>query len=165
MSPESRKNRIKRGFTLAETVVALSLITLVFAMTITSILAISTTYKSAENMRFFINEINNYLECYKLGGSREFSGNVNDYLFGEGLTLSPPDGAEAYECMVCYDADFNKTAVFAVRGGESFGGEYRRHGVFFVHITIDGSFDAAAFDKKDARIFSVPKKYYSRYDL
>ena len=164
MSPKSHVNRKKRGFTLAETVVALTLITIVFGMTITSILTISSTYKSAENMRFFINEINNYLECYKLGGADKFSDSVNDYLF-EGLTLTPPEGADAYECMVCYNADFNKTAVYAVREGQSFGSEYRTKGVFFVHIIINKSFEAAAYDKDDAKVFSSPKKYYSRYDL
>ena len=165
MSPKTRKNNKKRGFTLAETIVALALITIVFSMTVTSILTISSTYKKTENLRFFVNEINNYLECYKLGGAESFSVNVNTYMLEEDMELQPPENANAYECVICYDAEFNKTEIFAAKIGYSLGEEYKEYGKFYVYITIDKSFYAYAFENDGTTIYTVPKKYYSRHDL
>ncbi|MBQ9481624.1 MAG: type II secretion system protein [Clostridia bacterium] len=162
MSPKTRKNDKKRGFSLAETVIALSLITIVFGMTVSSVLVISSTYKKMENLRFFVNEINNYLECYKMGGAEKFSDNVNAYLLDGELKLTP-DGAASYECIVCYDGDFNKTGVLFSSGRLT--DEYKGKGRFYVHITINGSFYARVFDDDGAAVYSAPKEYYSRYDL
>lgn len=164
MLHKTHKNSKKRGFTLAETVVALSLITIVFSMTVTSVLAISSTYKKIENLRFFVNEINNYLECYKLGGAERFSESVNLYLLTGDIKLTPPSNSDTYECVICYDADFNKTGIFTARGGYSFGEEYRQYGKFYVFITIDKCFYAHAAENDNTEIYSVPKKYYGRYD-
>lgn len=159
-----KTHKRKKGFSLAETVVALTLITIVFSMTVTSILAVSKTYKKAENVRFFVNEINNYLECYKMEGADNFTQNVNDYLFSdERLRLSPPS-SESYDLIICYGEDYGKTYATIVEKGGIVNEEIFQKASFTVRITIDNSFYAVATDGSGERVFSLPKPYVSRYD-
>ncbi len=162
MCHKTRKN--KKGFSLAETVVALTLITICFSMTVTSILAVSKTYKKAENIRFFVNEINNYLECYKMEGADNFAKNVNDYLFSdERLKVLPPVDS-SYDLIICYGKNYAKTYAAIVEQGGKLSEEISKEASFLVKININNSFYACATDASGEAVFSLPKPYVSRYD-
>ena len=73
-----------KGFSLLETVISMTVITIVFAMAVSSMLFVSTTLKKTDNQRFFTNEAANFLECYKVEGSAGFAKNANEFFFGSG---------------------------------------------------------------------------------
>lgn len=62
----------------------MTVITIVFAMAVSSMLFVSTTLKKTDNQRFFTNEAANFLECYKVEGSAGFAKNANEFFFGSG---------------------------------------------------------------------------------
>ena len=157
----------KKGFSLSETAIALTLLGIVFAMTITAVLSVSTSYKNVENSRYFITEIENYLECYKMDGVSGFAENVNDYLLDDNPSLeidvSRASSDNSYQVIVCYDSDFNKIEVLVSGGGIP--GDLYSHGKYFVRIILNNSFYAVAFDDRGNTIFDMKDPYYSRYDL
>ena len=71
-----------KGFSLLETVIAMTIITIVSTMAVSSMLFVSTTLKKVDNQRFFTNEAANFLECYKVEGSAGFAKNANEFFFG-----------------------------------------------------------------------------------
>lgn len=67
----------------------MTVITIVFAMAVSSMLFVSTTLKKTDNQRFFTNEAANFLECYKVEGSAGFAKNANEFFFGSGSGDGP----------------------------------------------------------------------------
>ena len=81
---ENNTRAAEKGFSLLETVISMTVITIVFAMAVSSMLFVSTTLKKTDNQRFFTNEAANFLECYKVEGSAGFAKNANEFFFGSG---------------------------------------------------------------------------------
>lgn len=152
----------KKGFSLAETVIALSLITVVFMMAMTTLLAVASNYKKISNTSFFTNEITNYLDCYKKGGSQQFKQNVNKFMFEE-EKLSGAGGNGKY--VFCYDSGYNLIGGYFALDGETFENGYKNDAKYFLHVEINKNFYAYAVDDEDKSITKMQKAFYSRYDL
>ena len=152
----------KKGFSLAETVIALSLITVVFMMAMTTILAVASNYKKISNTSFFTNEITNYLDCYKKGGSQQFKENVNKFMFEE-EKLSGAGGNGKY--VFCYDSSYNLIGGYFASDGETFESGYKNGAKYFLYVEINKSFYAYAVDDEDESMAKMQKAFYSRYDL
>lgn len=73
----SKNRNLKKGFSLVEALIALTLIALIFATATTAIVSTVNNRRYTEVKRFFINETQNYLECYKRGGKDKFQDNLN----------------------------------------------------------------------------------------
>lgn len=76
----SKNRNFKKGFSLVEALIALTLIALIFATATTAIVSTVNNRRYTEVKRFFINETQNYLECYKRGGKDGFRENLKNLL-------------------------------------------------------------------------------------
>lgn len=181
-----------KGFSLLETVISMTVITIVFAMAVSSMLFVSTTLKKTDNQRFFTNEAANFLECYKVEGSAGFAKNANEFFFGSGCgdgsggagsgagsgasdnegsggdaggvnrIVAPETGS--YTVLIGYDSDFNRQIIATYGAGENIPESAYRQKYFTLVITIDKSFGCVVFNFKGSVLFDGGK-FYSRYDL
>ena len=181
-----------KGFSLLETVISITVITIVFAMAVSSMLFVSTTLKKTDNQRFFTNEAANFLECYKVEGSAGFAKNANEFFFGSGSgdgsggagsgagsgasdnegsggdangvssIVAPETGG--YTVLIGYDSDFNRQIIATYGAGENIPESAYRQKYFTLVITIDKSFGCVAYNFKGSVLFDGGK-FYSRYDL
>ena len=149
------KAKGRRGFSLLETTIAMALIAIVFAMAITTVQAASTTRRRSQNRRFFVTEISNYLECYRMGGRKGFQDNVQTYL---GVSLGEASEG-AY--TVYYGADYR--IVVEAEGYEAYSGWAGT----IVEQTAAGvtAFSAVAADSSGNEIYRSKFDFVSRYDL
>ena len=182
----------EKGFSLLETVISMTVITIVFAMAVSSMLFVSTTLKKTDNQRFFTNEAANFLECYKVEGSAGFAKNANEFFFGSGSgggsggsggagsgasegegsgrgnagsvnsIVAPETGS--YTVLIGYDSDFNRQIIATYGAGENIPESAYRQKYFTLVITIDKSFGCVVFNFKGSVLFDGGK-FYSRYDL
>ena len=172
-----------KGFSLLETVISMTVITIVFAMAVSSMLFVSTTLKKTDNQRFFTNEAANFLECYKVEGSAGFAKNANEFFFGSGGAGSGASESEgsgsgdaggvsrivapetgSYTVLIGYDSDFNRQIIATYGAGENIPESAYRQKYFTLVITIDKSFGCVVFNFKGSVLFDGGK-FYSRYDL
>lgn len=156
------KKASKKGFSLAETVIALSLITVVFMMAMTTILAVASNYRKISNTSFFTTEINNYLDCYKKGGSKEFKENVNKFMF-EGEAVSGVGGDGKY--VFCYDSSYKLLGGYFAADGEAFENGYKDGAKYFLFVDINKSFYAYVVDDGNEKVATMKTAFYGRYDL
>lgn len=159
----------------------MTVITIVFAMAVSSMLFVSTTLKKTDNQRFFTNEAANFLECYKVEGSAGFAKNANEFFFGSGSgvgsdnegsgsgdaggvnsIVAPETGS--YTVLIGYDSDFNRQIIATYGAGENIPESAYRQKYFTLVITIDKSFGCVVFNFKGSVLFDGGK-FYSRYDL
>lgn len=181
-----------KGFSLLETVISMTVITIVFAMAVSSMLFVSTTLKKTDNQRFFTNEAANFLECYKVEGSAGFAKNANEFFFGSGsgdgsggagsgagsgasdnegsggdangvISIVAPETG-SYTVLIGYDSDFNRQIIATYGAGENIPESAYRQKYFTLVITIDKSFGCVVFNFKGSVLFDGGK-FYSRYDL
>ena len=154
-----------KGFSLAETAVAASLIALVFSMATTAVLTVSAAERRSGEVRFFIGETENFLECYKMGGASGFFENAR-LLLPEDAEITAGYGEnERYEYVVCYDGEKKITAVRTLPFGKEMPEEYRSTVKYFLFITIDKGFFSLAENSEGDTIFTLKKRYRSRFDL
>lgn len=183
-----------KGFSLLETVIAMTIITIVFTMAVSSMLFVSTTLKKVDNQRFFTNEAANFLECYKVEGSAGFAKNANEFFFGaesndgsgnedsggagsgamgnNGTDGYGSDGASSivapetgsYTVLIGYDSDYNRQIIATYGAGENIPEAAFRQKYFTLVITIDKSFECVVYNFKGSVLFEGGK-FYSRYDL
>ncbi len=164
---QSRDNT-KKGFSLLETVISMTVITIVFFMAVTTTLFVSTTLKKVDNQRFFTNEAANFLECYKVGGSAGFAKNANEFFFdaedndGASSIVVPETGG--YTVLIGYDSDYNRQIIATYAAGENIPEEAFRQKYFTLVIKIDKSFECSVVNFKGSVLFEGGK-FYSRYDL
>lgn len=181
-----------KGFSLLETVISMTVITIVFAMAVSSMLFVSTTLKKTDNQRFFTNEAANFLECYKVEGSAGFAKNANEFFFGSGSgdgsggsggagsgasgnegsgsgdaggvnsIVAPETGS--YTVLIGYDSDYNRQIIATYGAGENIPESAYRQKYFTLVITIDKSFGCVVYNFKGSVLFDGGK-FYSRYDL
>lgn len=167
----------------------MTVITIVFAMAVSSMLFVSTTLKKTDNQRFFTNEAANFLECYKVEGSAGFAKNANEFFFGTGSgdgsggagsgasdnegsgngdaggvssIVAPETGS--YTVLIGYDSDFNRQIIATYGAGENIPESAYRQKYFTLVITIDKSFGCVVCNFKGSVLFDGGK-FYSRYDL
>lgn len=186
---EKNTRTAEKGFSLLETVISMTVITIVFAMAVSSMLFVSTTLKKTDNQRFFTNEAANFLECYKVEGSAGFAKNANEFFFGSGSgdgsggagsgasgnegsgsgdaggvnsIVAPETGS--YTVLIGYDSDFNRQIIATYGAGENIPESAYRQKYFTLVITIDKSFGCVVFNFKGSVLFDGGK-FYSRYDL
>lgn len=189
---ERNTRAAEKGFSLLETVISMTVITIVFAMAVSSMLFVSTTLKKTDNQRFFTNEAANFLECYKVEGSAGFAKNANEFFFGSGSgdgsggagsgagsgasdnegsggdaggvnsIVAPETGS--YTVLIGYDSDFNRQIIATYAAGENIPEEAFRQKYFTLVITIDKSFGCVVCNFKGSVLFDGGK-FYSRYDL
>lgn len=150
------KAKGRRGFSLLETTIAMALIAIVFAMAITTVQAASTTRRRSQNRRFFVTEISNYLECYRMGGSTGFQDNVQTYL---GVSLG-----EASEGVytVYYGADYR---VVDSAGSAAFAVTLKLGPSTQAVYAGATAFSAVAADSSGNEIYRSKFDFVSRYDL
>ena len=178
-----------KGFSLLETVIAMTIITIVFTMAVSSMLFVSTTLKKVDNQRFFTNEAANFLECYKVEGSAGFAKNANEFFFGAesndgsggaGSGASGNNGTDgygsegassivvpetgSYTVLIGYDSDYNRQIIATYGAGENIPEAAFRQKYFTLVITIDKSFECVVYNFKGSVLFEGGK-FYSRYDL
>ena len=167
---ETNTRAASKGFSLLETVISMTVITIVFAMAVSSMLFVSTTLKKTDNQRFFTNEAANFLECYKVEGSAGFAKNANEFFFGSGdgdaggvyRIVAPETGS--YTVLIGYDSDFNRQIIATYGAGENIPESAYRQKYFTLVITIDKSFGCVVCNFKGSVLFDGGK-FYSRYDL
>ena len=170
----------------------MTVITIVFAMAVSSMLFVSTTLKKTDNQRFFTNEAANFLECYKVEGSAGVAKNANEFFFGSGSgdgsdgaggagsgasdnegsgngdaggvnsIVAPETGS--YTVLIGYDSDYNRQIIATYGAGENIPESAYRQKYFTLVITIDKSFGCVVFNFKGSVLFDGGK-FYSRYDL
>ena len=178
-----------KGFSLLETVIAMTIITIVFTMAVSSMLFVSTTLKKVDNQRFFTNEAANFLECYKVEGSAGFAKNANEFFFGaesndgsggagsgatgnngtdgygsEGASSIVAPETGSYTVLIGYDSDYNRQIIATYGAGENIPEAAFRQKYFTLVITIDKSFECVVYNFKGSVLFEGGK-FYSRYDL
>ena len=178
-----------KGFSLLETVIAMTIITIVFTMAVSSMLFVSTTLKKVDNQRFFTNEAANFLECYKVEGSEGFAKNANEFFFGaesndgsggagsgasgnngtdgygsEGASSIVAPETGSYTVLIGYDSDYNRQIIATYGAGENIHEAAFRQKYFTLVITIDKSFECVVYNFKGSVLFEGGK-FYSRYDL
>lgn len=192
-NPKTEIRGASKGFSLLETVISMTVITIVFAMAVSSMLFVSTTLKKTDNQRFFTNEAANFLECYKVEGSAEFAKNANEFFFGSGSGggsggagsgagsgASDNEGSGSgdaggvnrivapetgsYTVLIGYDSDFNRQIIATYGAGENIPESAYRQKYFTLVITIDKSFGCVVYNFKGSVLFDGGK-FYSRYDL
>ncbi len=160
-----------KGFSLLETIISMTVITIVFAMAVSSMLFVSTTLKKTDNQRFFTNEAANFLECYKVEGSAGFAKNANEFFFdiengdgseGANSIVAPETGS--YIVLIGYDSDYNRQIIATYAAGENIPESAYRQKYFTLVITIDKSFECVVYNFKGSVLFEGGK-FYSRYDL
>ena len=174
-NPKTEIRGASKGFSLLETVISMTVITIVFAMAVSSMLFVSTTLKKTDNQRFFTNEAANFLECYKVEGSAGFAKNANDFFFGSGSGDGSGGDAEgvnsivapetgSYTVLIGYDSDYNRQIIATYGAGENIPESAYRQKYFTLVITIDKSFGCVVCNFKGSVLFDGGK-FYSRYDL
>lgn len=162
--------RDKKGFSLLETVISMTVITIVFAMAVSSMLFVSTTLKKTDNQRFFTNEAANFLECYKVEGAAGFAKNANEFFFGTNdddsaeTTRINARGKDSYIVFIGYDSDYNRQIIATYGVGENIPQAIYRQKYFTIVIRIDKSFECVVYNFKGSVLFGSGK-FYSRYDL
>lgn len=184
---ERNTRAASKGFSLLETVISMTVITIVFAMAVSSMLFVSSTLKKTDNQRFFTNEAANFLECYKVEGSAGFAKNANEFFFGSGSgdgsgagsgasgnegsggdaegvnsIVAPETGS--YTVLIGYDSDYNRQIIATYGAGENIPESAYRQKYFTLVITIDKSFGCVVCNFKGSVLFDGGK-FYSRYDL
>ena len=188
-NPKTDVRGASKGFSLLETVIAMTIITIVFTMAVSSMLFVSTTLKKVDNQRFFTNEAANFLECYKVEGSAGFAKNANEFFFGaesndgsggagsgatgnngtdgygsEGASSIVAPETGSYTVLIGYDSDYNRQIIATYGAGENIPEAAFRQKYFTLVITIDKSFECVVYNFKGSVLFEGGK-FYSRYDL
>lgn len=162
LKKESKSKGKIKGFSLAETAIALSLIAIVFMMAVTTLLAIASNYKKISNTSFFTNEITNYLDCYKKGGYKDFKENVNKFMF-EDEVVSGVGGNGKY--VFCYDSNYKLIDGYFALSGEAFENGYKNGAKYFLFVDVNKSFFAYVVDDENEKVATMKNAFYSRYDL
>lgn len=151
----SKNRNLKKGFSLVEALIALTLIALIFATATTAIVSTVNNRRYTEVKRFFINETQNYLECYKRGGKIGFENNLKDLL---GITAFTENDKP------------NNYYTYYTRSFESVRGEssriYPDNAYFQVVVRIDDNgFFVTVFDIEQKTVYESGFSYVSRFDM
>lgn len=148
-----RKNS-RKGFTLAEVVVAFSLIALVFAVATSAVLFSLNVRRRTDNAKFFISETEQYLECYKTGGSAKFEENMCN-LITDAFVKPEPD-----------QADPENGTVYKIYYTKSYDITDGQNAAFVLEITINRSFMAKSTEYKSKKtVYALKEKYVSHFDM
>lgn len=157
----SKNLNLKKGFSLVEALIALTLIALIFATATTAIVSTVNNRRYTEVKRFFINETQNYLECYKRGGKEDFKDNLKNML-----------GIDAQEQQIgthnVYKVYYSKK--FEVVHAEDNNGLLPDGAYFTVVVNDkDDSFSITVYEADDALkiIYETDSEtpYVSRFDM
>lgn len=105
-------HRTKKGFSLLETIIAMTLIGIVFAIATTTVLTVALTRQRETQVRAFALKSSDYYECFKITQNTDaFSGALTKYL---GLTAVKNSQSEQTQekgvFNVYYNAQFEKVA-------------------------------------------------------
>lgn len=151
----SKNRNLKKGFSLVEALIALTLIALIFATATTAIVSTVNNRRYTEVKRFFINETQNYLECYKRDGKNKFQDNLNIMLDITAFTENDkPNNYYTY-----YTRSFE-----SVRGESS--RTYPDNAYFQIVVRIDDNgFFVTVFDIEQKKVYESGFPYVSRFDM
>lgn len=151
----SKNRNLKKGFSLVEALIALTLIALIFATATTAIVSTVNNRRYTEVKRFFINETQNYLECYKRDGKTGFENNLK-YLLGI-TAFTENDKPNNY--YTYYTRSFE-----SVRGESS--RTYPDNAYFQIVVRIDDNgFFVTVFDIEQKKVYESGFPYVSRFDM
>lgn len=154
----SKNRNLKKGFSLVEALIALTLIALIFATATTAIVSTVNNRRYTEVKRFFINETQNYLECYKRGGKKEFKDNLY-------VMLGIKAKQEVEGTHNAYTVYYSKS--FEVVPDEDDG--FLPDGAFFKLVVNDSnnSFNITVYEAEDATkiIYQTETPFVSRFDM
>ena len=143
MKKSNKKQR--NAFSLLETVIAMALIAMIFSMSVSTVLMSSSVSRKTENTNFFVGEISNLLECYKVSGKDGFCKNCEKYLQIK-IEFS------SFIAQIYYKSDYTRCISY----DEAY---------FILTIDLNGGFRASVTDKDMNNVFSMREKYVSRFDL
>lgn len=152
----SKNRNLKKGFSLVEALIALTLIALIFATATTAIVSTVNNRRYTEVKRFFINETQNYLECYKRGGKNGFENNLKDLL---GITAFTENVKP------------NNYYTYYTRSFESVRGESSRtypDNAYYFQVVVridDNGFFVTVFDIEQKTVYESGFSYVSRFDM
>lgn len=151
----SKNRNLKKGFSLVEALIALTLIALIFATATTAIVSTVNNRRYTEVKRFFINETQNYLECYKRDGKTGFENNLKYLLDITAFTENDkPNNYYTY-----YTRSFE-----SVRGESS--RTYPDNAYFQIVVRIDDNgFFVTVFDIEQKKVYESGFPYVSRFDM
>jgi len=158
MKAESKSN--KRGFSLFETVIALTLIGIVFAAATTAVITSVNVRRRNADSKYFITETSNYLECYKIGGSATFADNVGKYLVSDCLEKQDLESSTSHSVYyVCYN-------VYYSAGYKRLSPEEKDNACFVMKITLDKSFTVRVNEiRSGKKVYELKNPYVSHFDL
>lgn len=155
----SKNRNLKKGFSLVEALIALTLIALIFATATTAIVSTVNNRRYTEVKRFFINETQNYLECYKRDGKTGFENNLK-YLLGIEAKKETVDAHNVYK--VYYSRTFK---VVPVEKNSSI----LPDDAYFIVVVNDmyNSFSVTVYEAEEATkiIYKTETPYVSRFDM
>lgn len=156
-----KRSNLKKGFSLLETVIALTIVALIFALATTVIISTVGSRRYSEVKRFFIYETQNYLECYKRGGKEGFNSNLQNLL---GITAKSQTSASGANIYTVY---YSKSLEY-LDAGDS---EFQPDGAFFKIIVRDKTDGKTGFYltvieiEENKEVYKTQKEYVSRYDI
>ncbi len=155
----SKNRNLKKGFSLVEALIALTLIALIFATATTAIISTVNNRRYTEVKRFFINETQNYLECYKRGGKNAFCDNLQNLLDikAEKETKTIDNSEETYNVYTVY---YSRTfEVVASSSADAY---------FTLEVNDkDNAFSVIVYEAGDdtKTIYKTKTPYVSRFDI
>lgn len=155
----SKNRNLKKGFSLVEALIALTLIALIFATATTAIVSTVNNRRYTEVKRFFINETQNYLECYKRGGKDKFQDNLN-------IMLGIEAKKETVDAHNVYKVYYSRT--FEVVPAEK-DNDFLPDGAYFKVVVnnMNNSFSVTVYEAEESTkiIYKTETPYVSRFDM
>lgn len=140
---------MKKGFSLLETVIALSLVGIIFGLSITVFNVASSERARLEHYRYFSHEVDKYLQVYRLDVPANFYTNVTQCFDDEVEFILKDETNQTY--TIKYTASHKKTTADDANAS------------FTLTITIDNGFSARVTGKKG--ILMTIDNFKSNYDL
>lgn len=150
--------KFKRGFTLVETIVAITLIVVVSAFALSSVTYTEKLSDSNSAKVFFMRELDCYIQCYISDGFDLSSGSALAFYLGDGFYCDDNSGDGKTTYSFFYDGDFKLIASE----------EKRDQTVFMIVADVysGGGFKAGAMRVKSGQelIFAMKEIFYREAD-
>lgn len=139
-----------KGFTLLESVIALSLTAMAFAAAVASITVIANNRAKAVAGLFFINEAKNYIKCYDISGADGFEYNAERLM---NVTCKTESGSRY---VIYYDGAFNVLDEYTQNTSAAYEAVIELGGGFIMTVR-------RVSDKSE--VFSMKNRYISSRDI
>lgn len=151
---------LKKGFSLVEVMIAVAVISIVFTIAMTAIVATGKSRKEAFQSKYCVPEISNFLKCYQMGGSAEFENEVLENLGIQlvGTQKQNGGGVSYTEYVIYYNSKFVRLTA------EQAANEENRSYELIIMLYADGMTAQITQLSNQDTIFQIDK-YQSRFDI